>query len=221
MFWKSLLAIALCCSAFMAQAGGLSVSPLGIDLRDGEKTEVLHLRNQGDEEIKVQVRAFGWTQVQGKDHLTPTRQVLVSPQVVSIAPGREQIVRVVLSAPLGAAQQSYRLFVDELPAKGANAPRRLKILLRYSLPLFFSSSPQPPPVLKVSAVAGGFGIRAKNDGTQYAKLVGVKVNGKMIIPGLAGYVLPASVAVFPVKASPGDRIEAMVNGKPLSVTLAQ
>ena len=85
---------------------------------------------------------------------------------MQVAPGKQQMVRVIRihSAPVS-QELSYRVLVDELPGK-ASAERSvgLKVLLRYSIPVFVTpqasrSAPAVTDLSKVQAqlVAGSNG----------------------------------------------------------------
>lgn len=131
-------ALAAVCSA---QAAGLQVTPISLEVRAEEQGQALFLSNTGKTALRAQVRVQQWTQQAGQDQLAPTRDVVASPPAVEIAPGGRQMVRIVRLLPAPAAvEKTYRLLIDELPPSASSAPSSaapgLQFLLRYSVPVF-------------------------------------------------------------------------------------
>src|SRR5690606_27632881 len=91
----------------------------------------------------AQVRVYRWTQVDGQDVLEATRDLAISPPMLEVASGGEQLVRVVRLGPAPAATEaSYRVVVDELPVAAVDAAdggEGLRFVLRYSIPVFVAS----------------------------------------------------------------------------------
>ena len=137
----ALLAVAAltCLSMNIAQAAALRLAPILLDLRAGTATSTLRVWNEDSKPVWVQVRVFRWTQVNGKDVLETTRDVVVSPPMSALAPGSENLIRVVrvTQRPLE-IRESYRLIVDQLPDPGERRPGTVNVLVRHALPLHFS-----------------------------------------------------------------------------------
>ena len=100
-----------------------------------------HLEQQRQEAINAQIRVFKWTQVGGKDQLVPTKDVVASPPAVKLGAGKSRVIRVVRrSKSAAAAEESYRLVVDEVPkapkvVSGGCRLHRCAIPCRCSSPL--------------------------------------------------------------------------------------
>lgn len=167
------------------------------------------LTNTGSQPVNVQLRIFEWSQVGGDDRLTPTRDLVPSSFILSIAPGERQLVRLVrlkLEAP--AYELSYRILVDELPST-ASGGRGLRFLLRYSIPLFVlppgatprfkAGGPRPPTDLgsfsaRVDERDGKSWLVVSNRGRQRLRLselslIDAQGKREAVIGGLVGYVL--------------------------------
>src|SRR5258708_4554715 len=101
-----------------ADSGGPSgffVSPVLISLSPRASTGVLTLRNQNPETARFQLNVFEWEQdTNGKEHLTPTRDILFSPPLLMLAPKEERKVRLASQTSAGAAEKSYRLLIEQL-----------------------------------------------------------------------------------------------------------
>jgi fimbrial chaperone protein len=121
-------------------AASLRMSPIGLDLTAPEKAGAISLTNTSDEPVNLQIRIFKWTQVDGKDVLTETRDVLVSPPATTIKAEETYTLRVVRTASQPVSgEETYRLVIDELPKPiDPRAPAQgVRMVLRTSMPIFF------------------------------------------------------------------------------------
>ncbi|MBU2718151.1 molecular chaperone, partial [Acidithiobacillus ferridurans] len=112
----------------------MTVLPVTIQMAPGQKATTLTVINHGHREIAFQVRAFAWTQLHGRNKLTPTAELLASPPLGTLAPGGRQIIRMVLRRPPQGREASYRILLDEIPPPAA--PGMVRIALRMSIPIF-------------------------------------------------------------------------------------
>src|SRR3546814_8536298 len=85
------LAMAFCWSSSFAVS--LQVSPVSLRMQGEQTASALWLSNTGKSALHAQVRIFHWTQAGGNDKLTPTTDLVASPPMVSIEPGKRQLVR--------------------------------------------------------------------------------------------------------------------------------
>jgi fimbrial chaperone protein len=128
----AILVIPMTSLAVGAQA--LSVLPVNILVQPGQKAATLTVTNQGTGETAIQIRAFAWNQPDGKDQLTTSDAVIVSPPLASIAAGATQVVRIVLRQSPQSSEDTYRILVDQIPPKAE--PGVVHIVLRMSIPIF-------------------------------------------------------------------------------------
>lgn len=122
-----------------ARAANLQVSPLVAEVSADARIITYHLRNSGNEPLSVQVHAYDWEQPKGSDKLTPTENLMVVPTIVSIQPGREQLIRVALKDKRPSHELNYRLHFQELPAQKKPGQVAITTLLRLNVPLFFAA----------------------------------------------------------------------------------
>jgi fimbrial chaperone protein len=205
-FTTALIAIAFSSLGLLpgAQAASLSVSPTLIDQVTPASTAAVTLQTPGREPVRVQVRLFRWTQVDGKDQLVPTRDVIASPPMLKVSPGTDYTVRVVRTTKRPVAgEESYRLLVDQLPEPKDRKANQVNLVIRHSIPVFFRGGDEQPPVIGWSAVRTKQGVMlmARNDGGHRFKLSNLVVksaSGKVLrrIDGLAGYVLGHSTKTW-------------------------
>jgi len=226
------LAGLLALAATTASAKGqLQVRPTQVEVPVGAPAARLVLANTGDRPITAQVRVFAWTQADGEDRLAKTDAVQLSPPIVQLAPGAEQLVRVVPQGRMPAGKDStYRLVVDELPNADSGAGSGISLRMRYVLPLYVRSANASAPKLTCVLEAGK--LACANAGGQAAQLsVSKLADGQghelALSDGLLGYVLPLARAQWPVDgkrvASLGNglRLETRVNGLPVTLAVSR
>jgi fimbrial chaperone protein len=134
---KACLATVLMFMLSAVQAGSFMIDPTRIELGPDQMSATLVLRNQDKVAIVIQADARHWRQQDGEDLLTPTRELLVTPPIVTIAPGAEQVLRVALRRPLDPRQEmNYRIFLQEIAPPPQPGFRGVQVALRISLPVF-------------------------------------------------------------------------------------
>lgn len=113
---------------------------------------------------------LAWTQQDGQDVLTPTRDAVVSPARFAVAPGRSQVVRVALRRAPTTASATYRLVLRQTVQPTTTTTGAVTITPRYvfSLPVF-AERPAARPNVAVSAVRqdGGAALILRNTGDGY------------------------------------------------------
>lgn len=225
-FLVTAIALGLACS--QARASGLQVSPVTLSLLATQNADGLWLSNTGENVVHAQVRVYHWTQEGGEDKLTPSRGLVISPPALQLAAGDKQLIRVIrVGAPpngAGAAEDSYRVVIDELPIENKDT-KGLQFVLHYSVPIFVEpTGGEVAPQLRWSLQRNGdhATIEVANNGSahaQLADLVYVDGAGKRVdvAAGLIGYVLPGATMRWPLKPAAtafagGGSFEAMING---------
>ena len=180
------------------------MSPIGLDLTSPEKAGAISLTNTADEPVNLQIRIFKWTQAEGKDVLTETRDVLVSPPATTIKAEETYTLRVVrTSSQPVSGEETYRLVIDELPKPiDPRAPAQgVRMVLRTSMPIFFADKAAIADVKFTSWRSGDkYYIEAVNAGTRHVKLAGITLSSAdgdvSFGSGLNGYVLPGQTMRF-------------------------
>jgi fimbrial chaperone protein len=208
--------------ASTAAAASLQVSPVSFDLNAAVKTAQLTLQNLGDAPIDAQIRVFRWSQVDGKEQLTPTADLVASPPAANLAPHQDYIVRLVRVADRPVqGEESYRLLVDELPPPlptNSNVST-VRLFVRYSVPVFFAQ-PDTRPQLTWSAwlVDQHLQLMVRNDGSQHVRISALRVEGPGLNisfgEGLVGYVLAHSAAQWTARPV----LKSAALGTPLKIT---
>jgi fimbrial chaperone protein len=191
-----LLVASLCLvAAPWAAASTFTVSPIRLHLDGASRTEALTLHNANDVPVVVQVQAVEWTQAGGVDRFASTRDIIATPQVLTLAPGAEAIVRVALRREAHATRElTYRVFIQEVPPADAAPAGELNIALRLSLPIFVTPSVDPAAQLEWKASwldESSLRLQASNTGQAHVQMFEVGVTpGAAVKAGT--YVLPGS-----------------------------
>lgn len=222
------LAAALLLASAHAGAASLQVAPTSITVDAARQAEGLLLANTGDASLHAQARVYRWTQVDGEDVLEPTRDLAISPPMLEVAAGGEQLVRVVrLGLAPATVEASYRVVVDELPVDDGGG-EGLRFVLRYSIPVFIAAQAgEATPALSLGRSGDGRALEIANAGTGHARvsdLAFITADGQRhdIAPGLSGYVLPGASRRWqlPDAAVAGDgHFQARINGEATPRTL--
>lgn len=218
--------LALCLLATStAGATSLQVAPTSLQLEARQRAGELWLTNSGTSPVKLQVRVFRWVQQGGQEQLLPTDELMASPPMQELAAGQQQLVRVMRpTREPPAAQQYYRLIVDEVPDLATRA-EGMQFVLRYSIPVFVQpASSKLAPQLQARLVTlgdGRNGVEVANSGNSYAQIADLALGSakrpRIVHPGLLGYVLPGQVMRWPIERMAIDRdndqITAKLNGE--------
>jgi fimbrial chaperone protein len=198
-------AMAVVLSSVPAKAGSFSVSPLRIDFSSVAKTGALTVRSQQDGDVMLEVQVMLWEQVDGKDRLTPTRDVLVSPVVFSLPPNGSQLVRVALQRPVDPQRElSYRLILAEVPPQVQQGFTGLNVALRMSLPIFVAAIAATEPAIEWTAMrrpGGALDVVARNSGNAHARVLNFSVapiadTDEPVREQVAAYILPDQVRTW-------------------------
>ena len=157
----------------LSRGANVSLAPLRIEMDGEQRAETLRVYNPSPRAIGVQVRAFGWKQEAGKDVYFPSNDVMVSPSIITIAPGDTQIFRVVRRDRPAEGERRYRVAVDQLPdpelLRGGEAQARI----RFTIPMFIDRATAQPANIAWSV--GSDGLTATNSGQQTARLVNLSL----------------------------------------------
>jgi fimbrial chaperone protein len=121
-----------------AFAGSFGASPIRVDLDRAARSAVITVTNEDDKPLAFQIRVMRWTQdAAGADQYAPTTDIVYFPQQLKIPPKESRVVRIGYKVPALQAEQSFRLYVEEL-ADASNDPAQtgVAIRLRFGVPVF-------------------------------------------------------------------------------------
>ena len=184
-----------------AQSASLQVAPVVVEVTAPGAAATITLKNQATRTLNAQVRVFRWSQSGGEDRYEPTQDVVASPPSVGITPKADYSLRVVRVARTPVqGEETYRMLIDEIPDPARQRNGAISLVLRYSVPVFFSSPDASPAKLvwTVTRNAGGrLVVTAQNTGDRRLRIAALKLTdakGTQVSfgGGLIGYALGRS-----------------------------
>jgi fimbrial chaperone protein len=192
-------------TATPAVAGTFSISPIRVELTAQQRTEALTVRNESDDkQVVVQAQVFEWSQRDGQETLTETRDVIVTPPVFSMAANAQQIVRVAVRRSADTKRElTYRLILQEVPPEAPKNFTGLQVALRLSLPIFIAPLNKSAPNLLWDSKwqpDGSLQVTARNQGDMHAQVVDFTVEAKGSTASMKNsvvkYVLPGATTTW-------------------------
>jgi fimbrial chaperone protein len=186
-----------------AAAQSLSVLPVNIFFVPGQKASSLTVTNTGTTDTAVQIRAYAWSQPDGKDQLTPTDAVVLSPPLATIAPGASQVVRLILRQLPQGREAAYRILIDQIPPPAEAGI--VHMVLRLSIPIFVQPPTRAVPHVQfhVELDSGQLVLVGTNDGLAHEvvhDIVLKEFDGRELNEesGLSPYVLAGVARRWPI-----------------------
>jgi fimbrial chaperone protein len=188
-----------------AHAAEISVLPVGLTFSPGHGHEAITVSNHGDQDVVLQVEPVAWTQVQGRDRLDPTSDLLINPPLFSIKARASQILRVGLRKTSDhAGHRAYRLLLREVPPAPLSPPHdstpgQVRVLLEIRLPVYV----MPPEIIRSQVWEGhrtganNIAISVKNTGNVHMVVSGLALREAGESPPGTPVVTKTSAAVFP------------------------
>jgi fimbrial chaperone protein len=200
----------------LAAAAGWSIDPVRLQLSQEEQAAALTITNDSDQPTSIQIRAVDWTQVNGKDVLTPTRELMALPPLVTIGPKAQQVIRVALRRkPDGTRELAYRINLQELPPPPSPGFVGVQVALRIGLPVFVqpqSGAVAPKANWKVSRVAPDkLKVEVRNEGQAHIQISDLALyvaGGDQPVTDekVSSYVLAGQTRTWLMKTKPAARM---------------
>lgn len=182
-----------------AQTGGIQVAPVMVAMSGEDTISSLRVRNGRIRPVAFEIDAYAWSQQDGQDILTPTRDLIVAPGVFEIAANGEQVIRLGVRARASAQEQSYRIVMRELPGAPADGVT-LGFSLEMSLPVFVSPTDARANLLaEAIAAAAGDTLVLENAGNAHVQLAAIQA-GDGVTVDAPRYLLAGSSARVPLPA---------------------
>ena len=171
----------LLCLSSVAEAGAFTVNPIRVSLSGKNQSALLTLQSQTSEEIRFKILVQEWKQSpQGEMQLKDTKDIVVYPGLLTLAPNEERKLRIGSTVAAGMIERSYRVFVEELPP--LRAPQTLgksevKVLTKMGIPIFVTpAKPVASGTVEGMGLAKGkFTFTVKNTGNVFFLVQSVRV----------------------------------------------
>ena len=205
-------------------AGSIGISPVKLLLSKEHATEIISIRNDGDQASVMQVEFAAWTQENGQDVYLPTQDLLATPPIFTVPAGASQIVRVGLRHAADSQRElAYRMFLQEVPPPQKNVAMGLQVALRISVPVFVAPPLPSAPTLhwRASRVdPHTINIEVTNTGSNHDHLSALTIYRADASQPLASqqlfvYLLPAQMRSWSFKTdtmpNPGETLRIVAN----------
>jgi len=202
-------AVALLLAPHAAIASNFTVTPTEVNLSAAATSALVTLRNGGKLPLRFEITLVTWSEDEhGKMALNPSSDVTFFPKLVELKGGESRNIRIGINA--GAArdvEQSFRLFVEELPDQTAPAGNAVALRTKIGIPVFVRpAKPVRTAVIDgVSVENGKVLARIRNTGNLHISVdrISVKGTGGSAAPtftkeGPGWYVLPGATRIFEV-----------------------
>jgi len=175
--WRLLLWVPALLIWATSHAGSLHVQPTRILLSPDRPIASLEVQNTGERESLIQVERFAWSQVDGTDKYAPTGALIVTPPIFSLPPGERQVLRLGLRDNRSQdTEQSFRIYVREVPVSDERERKGLLMALRIGIPVFVAPREVRPLDLiwQTEIRDGALYLHARNNGNRHVHLMGLK-----------------------------------------------
>jgi fimbrial chaperone protein len=137
-----LLAYGAGCAA-VADAAGVTISPVVLEIDSPRKAIAVTVTNSGDRPITFQTDTLVWRQIDGADRYESTDELLVVPPIVEVPPKGSQVLRLMLRSPRPSPmERTYRLVLEDITEELAAATGQASISFKFShrLPVMIAPS---------------------------------------------------------------------------------
>ncbi len=184
-------------------AAGLQVTPILQEIPVGETTAVYRVRNTGQHPVTVQVSALTWRQEEGVRMMADTADIQITPPLMSLSPGQDEWVRVILKTDRTATEQAFRVWFTQVPETAQTLRPGVRTLLKLDTPLFFQAA-EPETELKwaLHHDLDGWHLAVRNTGTRFGRLTRLvlETDGGRRLPVSDGvlYILPGTSQSWPL-----------------------
>lgn len=217
---KSLFIISLLISILSTSsiAADWRVSPIRLGLSPSEKSTSVTVYNDGSESVNFQVKVMKWTQdSSGKDIYTETDDLIYFPRIFTLEGGKQRVIRVGLKKAVQNLEETYRIFIEEIPSAEKKEGVAIRIALKFGIPIFVKPLKEEIKweITRKEIKGGIFTFEIGNKGNCHffidsLKLTGFKGGQEIFNKKINGwYVLSGAKRVFNDKIEHCSNIDSM------------
>jgi fimbrial chaperone protein len=205
----SVAIVALLLAPQVASASNFTVTPTEVNLSTSATSALVTLRNGSKLPLRFEITLVSWSEDEhGKMTLTPSSDVTFFPKLVELTPGASRNIRIGINAGTARdVEQSFRLFVEELPDQSAPAANAVALRTRVGIPVFVrpAKPSRTAAIESVSVENGKVLARVRNTGNLHISVDTISVKGTsgsgaptFTKEGPGWYVLPGATRIFEV-----------------------
>ena len=127
----------------VARASNWGVAPIKLEFDRATRTGLITINNEDTKPVNFQIKLYRWFQdAQGQDQYEESNDLVYFPQIMSVEPDQKKLIRVGIKRPAETVEQTYRLFIEELPAPASDTPAKagafVAVLIRFGVPIFLT-----------------------------------------------------------------------------------
>ena len=190
------------------------VSPIRIAFQPNESSTLMSVRNEGEEKLRLQITVMSWDQSKdGEMVLKPTDDIIFYPNLLTVDPSAQRNLRVGTRGKVAAKEQTYRIFVEELPSNVKVQGSGVRIVTKMSIPIFIkpTKSEVKNVIERIALRNADISFDVKNQGNVHIqpreiRIKGTSANGNVQlerkIPGW--YILAGGLREYRVDLPKGD-----------------
>lgn len=161
-----------------AHGNAMEISPLKIRLSGTNPVGTFQLTNKSQETVYLQLKPAHWKQSSGTDIYTDTDNIIVTPPIATIQPGKTQLIRLTLRTPNETdTENAYRLYIQEIP-RFHPGTQGVGFNLRLGVPVFAEPVTPSPRVLqwKGGIQNGSLTLTAINNSHYHCRISRIRIN---------------------------------------------
>lgn len=178
------------CLASLCLGAGLQVTPILQEIPIGEETALYQVRNTGEAPVTIQVSAQAWQQENGERVTSDTKGIQTNPPLISLEPGQNEWVRVVLTTERTDQEQAFRVYFSQVPETAETLHPGIRTLIRLDTPLFFQArEPETDLQWTLHQIDESWHLKVHNAGTRFGQMT------RLTVETDAGRRLPISEGV--------------------------
>ena len=168
-------------TASIGLAGDWRVIPIKMFLGPKAKSGSVRLINNDQAPLNLQVSAKTWSQdINGQDIYEETDDIIFFPRVMTVPPGKEQVLRAGIKIPATTTEKTYRLFIEEIPESTRTGSASVTVAIRFGLPIFVAPLEEKSTTeVTIAEISNGtFTAAVKNTGNVHFLPGSAVVTGK-------------------------------------------
>ena len=196
---KGLVFLLVMSTASMTIAGSYAITPVRSTLSISQKINSLTITNQSAQPTTIQMQLMQWQQDEhGVDVFTDTKDILATPPVFTLQANAKQVIRLGLRKPPSLeVEQTYRLFLKEVPSAPREGFTGVNVALNMSIPVFVLPKQRVTPQMQWQLTLNAekkLVLSAKNVGMAHIQVANFSLVHPSIIKispqQVANYLLP-------------------------------
>lgn len=196
-------------------AGSFTVAPVRVELSPAKPLGSVTITNDSEEPVKVEINGVAWSQQNAEDVYQDTRDLIVTPPVITLAGKSSQIIRLGLRrSPDPKNELAYRLFITEIRPQVKTEATGVTMNLRMSIPIFVKPVAAAKTQLEWTAKRtenGSLLLRAVNNGNIHMQVANLQLGTGSDIAGKmssSAYLLPGQTGEWTVKPEAGHNFNS-------------